>query len=518
MSNHLIAGGEGTQEAAPRRVRAIGLLARKAERSPSHAFDLARAWSPTKLDRRIEALTSAEPGRSGLVLLSSNLDAFAARALSARAAGRSLDLMYYIWHGDLTGRLLAGEVLEAADRGVRVRLLLDDLGVAGDDKAMLALDSHPNIQLRLFNPTRARSNPLRRWGEMILRAWSINRRMHNKAWIADGRIAIVGGRNVGDEYYDASEDSNFRDLDLLAMGPVLRDSERVFDTYWNSGLALPIGKLAKGIRPRLRHLRSALKRLAGSDEARPYIERLHEHMSMENLLDQRHIHWCDRVELVADAPAKAEGRTGDNGPMRRLLPVIAGATSRVEITSPYFIPGEEGVETLSALARRGVAVSVLTNSLAATDVAAVHGGYAPYRLPLLGAGIRLFELKQDGRSPRLSLRGSSRASLHTKAFTVDDRRGFIGSLNFDPRSRSLNTEMGLIFDHPELVRRMRDLFEEETSPGMSYALGLDAEGAIVWRSEDAAGSETRHRHEPRATLGRRLVARAVGWLPLESQL
>jgi len=425
--------------------------------------------------------------------------------------------MYYIWNDDLTGQLLMREVIAAAGRGVRVRLLLDDVGVSLSDETFLSIASHPNVELRLFNPTRARENVLRRGIEMALRAFSVTRRMHNKAWIIDGRIAIVGGRNVGDAYFDAAEASNFRDLDLLAVGPVVRQTEHVFDDYWNSGLALPIEALADHAAPTPDELQSRLQEPASAEGARPYIDRLREHVSFNSLLDPDAIHWSEAVKLVSDPPEKALGERGRNWLMETLLPVMTSATNALEITSPYFIPGDEGVRHLTELAGAGVAVSVLTNSLSATDVAAVHGGYAPYRKPLLAGGVRLFELKREGAVADLSLRGSSSASLHTKAFTVDDRIGFIGSLNLDPRSGSLNTEMGLLFELPELVATMRALFAEEISPQMSYALQLGSDGALFWKAE-SDGASTRFETEPEASYVRRLLARVVGWLPLESQL
>ena len=222
-------------------VAAYGRFAKRVQGVPSYALPPGEAVTP--LDRRINALLDSPEGRaghSGLAMLSSNLDAFAARALSARGAGRSLDLIYYIWKRDLTGRLLMAEAVAAADRGVRVRLLLDDIGAGSHDPSLLALDAHPLIEVRLFNPTRARAGNLRRGIEMVLRAFSITRRMHNKAWIADGRVAIVGGRNVGDEYFGAGERTFFRDLDLLALGPVVDQTEGMFDAYWNSPAALPV--------------------------------------------------------------------------------------------------------------------------------------------------------------------------------------------------------------------------------------------------------------------------------------
>jgi putative cardiolipin synthase len=495
-------------------VLAYGRFAEAARGAPSHALPL--AGDSTPLDHRITALGQGHEGKSGLLMLASNLDAFAARALSARAAGRSLDLMYYIWKRDLSGRLLMAELVAAADRGVRVRLLLDDIGAASDDPSLLALDAHPLIEVRLFNPTRARPGGLRRGAEMALRAFSMTRRMHNKAWIADGRIAIVGGRNIGDEYFDASEGTHFRDLDLLGLGPVADQAGPLFDGYWNSPAALPIVALSSAEAAPLQAMKAALRVLAQSKEARPYLDRLRDGVSLPSLLAQR-LHWSAQARLLADPPQKVLGQEGDNWLMRELAPLMASAHEQLRITSPYFVPGEAGTAALLALAGRGVRVSVLTNSLAATDVAAVHGGYAPYRLPLLRGGVALHELRASAGSASYSLRGSSNASLHTKAFTVDRRIGFIGSLNFDPRSVSLNTEMGIAFEAPELIAEMDALFAKETSPRYSYKLRLDEQGRLRWITEDQ-GAPLVHEREPQAPLLNRAIARLVGWLPLESQL
>ena len=398
-----------------------GRFAERARGEPSYAFY--GSYPQTPLDERIAALTSGKGAGSGLVMLSSNLDAFAARALSARAAHRSLDLMYYIWNDDLTGGLLMRETIAAAERGVRVRLLLDDIGVSGFDKAFLALASHPNIELRLFNPTRARENVLRRGLEMALRAFSVTRRMHNKAWIVDGRVAIVGGRNIGDEYFDAAEASNFRDLDLMAVGPVVRQTEHVFDDYWNSGLALPIGALTTRSAPAPADLQKRSQGPWSSEGARPYIDRLRKRVSVDSLLGPGAIHWSEQVELVSDPPEKALGERGKNWLMEKLLPVMTSATNDLEITSPYFIPGDEGVRQLTELAQAGVSVSILTNSLSATDVAAVHGGYAPYREPLLAGGIQLFELSATERTPTCRCADRARPAStqrHSPSTTASD--------------------------------------------------------------------------------------------------
>lgn len=475
--------------------------------------------SDTGLDREMEPRVAAHGGRSGLTMLAGNLDAFAARALAARAAGRSLDLMYYYWRDDLTGNLLAHEIVAAADRGVRVRLLLDDINASGRDRAYLALDAHPNISVRLFNPSRARSPGIRRGIEMALRVFSVMRRMHNKAWIADGRLAIVGGRNIGDAYFDAAETSNFRDIDLLLTGPVVAETEAVFDAYWNSEVAMPIRALARRRGGTLEQQRAGLDDREQSEAARPYLERANERISVFAMMDGAlATHWTSEAKIVSDPPEKAVGRGAENWIMSALMPVIASAENRVEITSPYFVPGKGGIERLKRMRDAGIDVAVLTNSLAATDVAAVHGGYAPYRRALLQAGVRLYELQPYRHRRRISLMGSRGASLHTKAFTVDRRAGFVGSFNFDPRSVSLNTEMGVLFADEGLAEEIRRQFAEDTGPHTSYRVLLAADGSLRWLCADDDGNERVWTHEPQASLARRTVARLIGWLPIESQL
>lgn len=472
----------------------------------------------TKLDTEIGPRVEAQHGKSGLMMISENLDAFAIRALAARTAGRSLDLMYYYWKPDLTGRLLAHEIVQAADRGVRVRLLIDDINTRGRDRAYLALDTHPNISVRLFNPSRARDAGLRRGIEMVLRAFSTTRRMHNKAWIADGRLAIVGGRNIGDEYFDAGENSNFRDIDLAVVGPVVEQTEKVFDAFWNASVSMPITALAVRRKGKLRQLRRSLLGLSTSANAQPYLERVLERISLPAMLDANlTTHWTGDARIVSDPPEKAVGRGSENWIMSTLTPVLASADRSVEIVSPYFVPGNEGVSRLTRMKEAGIDVAVLTNSLAANDVAAVHGGYAPYRSALLAGGVRLYELQPFLHKSDMSLFGSRGASLHTKAFTVDDDTGFVGSFNFDPRSISLNTEMGVLFMAHGLVGEMKDLFAEETGPQMSYRVHLTHDGALRWEGE-ADGVMTTYDREPKAGLMRRVIAAIVTWLPIESQL
>ncbi len=497
-------------------VYSYGHFARRARGEDS--FALPPQPDDTILDRGIGVRVAQRDGCSGLAAISSNLDAFSARALAARAAGRSLDLMYYYWKDDLTGRLLMHEVVRAADRGVRVRLLIDDINAGGKDRVYLSLDSHPNIHVRLFNPSRARYSGLRRGIEMVLRAFSVTRRMHNKAWVADGQLAIVGGRNIGDQYFDAAEVSNFRDIDMVMVGPVVREVEAVFDTFWNSEVAMPIAALVRARKPRLEKVRLNLRETVEGQRARPYLQQAMERVSLMVMFDSLlPVNWTRDARIVADPPEKALNRKSENWIMSSLLPVIAGADRSVCITSPYFVPGTEGVALLTRMARAGVEVSVLTNSLAATDVAAVHGGYAPYRKALLAGGVRLHELQPFLHKHQMSLFGSRGASLHTKAFAVDDHTGFVGSFNFDPRSASLNTEMGVLFVERELVAVLRGLFELETNPQMSYRVFLGEDGRLRW-AEELDGRIVIHDREPEATRPRRLVASVISWLPIESQL
>lgn len=502
-------------------VYTYGKFAKQALGPASKALEVEEG--KTRLDRAMAKLAAQKDGlgltRDGLSLFISNLDAFAARAIAARMAERSLDLMYYIWDDDLTGRLLLNEVLLAADRGVRVRLLLDDINAQGRDPAYVALDQHPNIEIRMFNPSRTRRNGLRRGLEMVLRALTVTRRMHNKAFIADGRIAFVGGRNIGDSYFGAGQTSNFRDLDLMLVGSSVGNVENIFDSFWNSEVALPIHALTlPGTLKNPDKWRKRLSSFYMTDEAKPFLAYLKEHSNIEHFLDTTSkLFPAHDVKVLSDPPEKALKRQSQNWLMGQLMPLMQKARTSLQLTSPYFVPGTAGTGHLTEMAERGCDVKILTNSLAATDVAAVHGGYMCYRKKLLKGGVRLFELKAEGATHRLRLFGSGRASLHTKAFLVDESVGFVGSFNFDPRSASLNTEMGILFECPEISSMMNMLFCDEIAGGMSYRVTLNDKSKLTWNSiEDEKPASTLH--EPESRWWRRVFVRIVSWLPIESQL
>ena len=502
-------------------VYAYGRFAKSARGESSFALKI--GGKSTKIDQKIEDLAKRENGlgveKDGLSLFISNLDAFAGRAVGTGLAGRSLDLMYYIWDDDLTGRLLLKEVMDAADRGVRVRMLLDDINAQGRDPAYVALDKHPNIEIRMFNPGRARNGGLRRGLEMVLRALTVTRRMHNKAFVIDGRIAFVGGRNIADAYFGAGKASNFRDLDLMLVGPSVKKVETIFDSFWNSAVALPIHALAVPKKARdINYWKNKLTQFHDSENAKPYLDYVRTHMNFEHFIKPQHkLFPVVAVDVVSDPPEKALGHKPENWLMTVFSPLIDSAKTELQITSPYFVPGKAGTERLCKLVKNGADVRILTNSLAATDVAAVHGGYAPYRKPLLKGGAKLYELKPDGGPHRLRLFGSGRASLHTKAFLIDGKTAFIGSFNFDPRSASLNTEMGILFECPPISDRLNKLFAAETTKEMSYHLHLDSRNRIYWDFVEGA-KPCLTKREPESRIWRRAFAKLISWLPIQSQL
>ncbi|WP_455476564.1 phospholipase D-like domain-containing protein [Bartonella sp. B17] len=498
-----------------------GRFMKNARGECSYAFTVKK--DETKLDRIVSQLAEKADGlgvdKDALSLIINNLDAFCARAIGAAEAGRSLDLMYYIWDDDLTGRLLLSEIVEAADRGVRVRLLLDDINAQAHDPAYIALDKHPNIEVRMFNPGRARKGGLRRGLEIILRAITVTRRMHNKAFIVDGRVAFVGGRNLADSYFDAGKKSRFRDLDLMLIGPSVKKVEAIFDDFWNSAVVLPIHTLVVSkSASSLGYWKDKLRQFRNSKLAKVYLDYVNKQINFEHFIyTGKRLFLADKVVVLSDPPEKALRKKTENWLMKTLAQVIGSAKKTVQITSPYFVPGKVGTRHFSNLVSKGVDVKILTNSLAATDVALVHGGYVPYRKALLKSGVKLYELKPDGDTHGVRLFRSSKASLHAKAFLVDRKTAFIGSLNFDPRSAALNTEMGILFECAPIAARLDLLFSEETTGEMSYHLRLGDNNRIYWdfiENERQCSIDS----EPESNFGRRIFAKIVSWFPIESQL
>lgn len=473
----------------------------------------------TPLDERIAASEAGHPGQSGFRLVSEGPEAFAIRSYSAFSAGRSLDVQTYIWHQDGTGIFLAYRLLQAADRGVKVRLLVDDMDARDKNFAFAALAAHPNIQVRMFNPFGSRSGKVGFLLEAAGDFRRINRRMHNKTWIADNRIAIVGGRNLGDEYFGASKEVNFSDLDFAMVGPVVRDASASFDRYWNSPLAYPVSVLSPGAvtAEALEQLRvTATPRLEKAQQSH-YARALAEDDSVQRLVSgDWPMQWSAQYRFVADDPRKAQGHdsgVAGSDVLALLGPTILGARHRLTVISPYFVPGELGTAAFVKVAQQGADVRILTNSLAANDVAMVYGGYVQWREPLLKGGVKLWELKPTRGEPvRKSLFGSSGASLHTKALTVDEIHTFVGSYNLDARSTSLNCEQGIFVDDPVIARQLEDLFDAETRPERAWRVSRQ-HGVIRW-----SDGEVVHKNTPDASAWRKFQAWFARVFPISSQL
>ena len=475
-------------------------LPKDVERTPSSAFT---DTSDTRLARGLAAAVAANPGKTGVYPLAHGRDAFAARLLLVRAAERSLDLQYYIWRPDTSGSLLSKELWDAAERGVRVRLLLDDANTKGLDEAIAALDAHPNIEVRLFNPF---ANRAWRIGDLAGDFSRVNRRMHNKSFTADNQASIVGGRNIGNEYLGADSAVEFADLDVLVAGAVVRDISAEFDAYWNSESAYPASSIIGGTpEATSEQMRQAWAKVAEKPESAKYVDAVRNTQLLKQLLGgELSLEWVN-ARLVADDPAKVlHPPEQAELHMAPLLEAALGRPEReLELVSPYFVPTKEGTAGLRALADRGVQIRVLTNSLAATDVAPVYAGYAKYRKDILrGGNVRLFELKptaaqeeKDDDEKRQRIGGSSDASLHAKTFGVDRTRIFVGSFNLDPRSARLNTEMGVVLESPTLATRLTDLFDSGI-PHAAYEVRLNADGSDVEWIEQTASGEVRHESTP----------------------
>lgn len=502
--------------------------------SPPRPSEAPGRAAPTRLERAVVAALAGlglrGPGADragGVTVISKASEAFAIRAASARAAGRSLDLQYYVWRGDLTGQLLAREVLAAADRGVQVRMLLDDAYAIGRERALVALAAHPEIEVRLFNATRWRR--FGRWGhalEIAFGGWHLNHRMHNKNWIADGRFAVVGGRNIGNEYFGLDEDGaiSFRDLDVALAGAPAAGAVAVFERYWASPLARPAEALSSSASPGgIEALRRELEEVARAPEAAGLLAPLAEPPT-RRIRRGLTLVADGAVRVLADAPEKARRGLGARkraraagGIAAEIADVLRLAKREARIISPYFVPGRAGLKLLLELVHRGVRVSVVTNALASTDVVAVHGGYMRYRRALLRAGIVIHELKPGPEDEKASLFGSrGGAALHTKAIAIDGLRAFVGSFNLDPRSAMLNTEMGAFVQNPIVAREVAEEQQRLMDPALSWQLGLDR-GRVVWRDLQEGVPRVQHT-EPGASWRRTLIAWLARVLPVEEQL
>ncbi len=485
----------------------------KYPRSPSTAF---QEYHGTMLGRLFEPAAGKHPGESGVMYMRYGHKALEARLALADLAERSLDLQYYIWDADISGRLLCDRIIRAADRGVHVRVLLDDHSIVDRDTAIARLSAYPNIEIRAFNPFRSRS---KRWTDFITDPSRANRRSHNKLMVADNTIVIVGGRNIADHYFGVHGESNYRDLDTVAVGPVVRDASAVFDDFWNSPFAVPYAAFVD-TPPTRAEADAAIAEMRAkmASDRLPYpIHEAVEALTAEMEDVRETLIWAP-VRVLYDPPEKVQG-TGHRI-FTTLDALVSNAQKEVLIENAYFVPRDHGVELVAALHARGARVRVLTNSLASNDVVPVHSGYQKYRDDLLENGAEIYELRADSSAQRLSWSESSsfksRAGLHAKAMVVDRRYVVVGSYNLDPRSADINTELALLVDSPEFAEMVAEFFEDGVKPENSYRVTLER-GRLRWTASDG-GTARVYTKEPETSWWRRFKADALGLLPIHSML
>jgi len=486
-------------------------------KSASTAFE---DTDETHLGRRAVPRAAAHGAdESGFIVQVDGVDALATRVLLSQRAERSIDAQYYLISPDLVGYLFIDALLAAADRGVRVRLLVDDILTGGRDAGMAALDSHPNFEVRIFNPI-ARGGP-RAWN--LLTDFSrVNRRMHNKTFTVDNQFTIIGGRNIASEYFGARHDVNFGDLDTLAIGPVVKDVSNQFDTYWNDEYAAPVpafAEIPEDPEAQLDALRARIELAREEVGSTRYGEVLGDSVFEIIELDSDDYTWAP-YRLVYDSPGKARGEElrPDESILTSLASAVRQAKNELIIVSPYFVPPSTTIEGVRELVERGVDVVVITNSLASNNHAVVHSAYAPTRKPLLEAGARLYEVRPDAgvASSRETGATTAESNLHSKGFIVDREVVFLGSFNWDPRSAYINTELGVIMESPEIAGAIAGRIDQKM-PSVAYEVSVDEDGRLRWVTHDD-GREVVYGREPETGFWKRFSTGLMGLFPLDSQL
>ena len=518
----------------------------------------------TSLGKKIQAQAVNHPGASGFYLLPTGVDAFSARALMIDRAEKTLDLQYYIFHDDLTGKFVYDRLMAAADRGVRVRLLLDDWHQTPETDWLLAtLASHPNIEVRLFNPFGTqRRTFLARALKMGFGPNRLRGRMHNKAFIADNTVAIVGGRNIGAEYFGVGDEFNFYDVDIMAMGPITREVSAIFDDYWNCVLAVPISAFTSR-RPDADDLLALRRDLEAQREClkkSTYWLKVQESELLKQIdAGQVPLVW-GQGEVLSDYPLKCIDPDDSRQVVKmtqKLKGILETAQSELLMVTPYFVPGQAGMRLFRKMRGRNLTIKIITNSFLSTDAPLAQIGYMRYRKDLLHMGVELYEIKptmvqlqhdQDHRQfagdfrrlcgafiqgggsliqrgasriqiggSSAQLGGSSRGSLHAKTFVLDRQTVFVGSFNFDPRSMRLDTQNGIVIRSPELGDQAACLFAKGISPALTYRVTLLGGDDLVWVSEED-GKEVRYYQEPMSRFLPRLSLRGLSWLTPELML
>jgi putative cardiolipin synthase len=488
----------------------------------------------TKLGRQFVAAARGHGGDSGFRILTAGVAGFLARAEMLNTAERTIDLEYFIFRQDESGRLLTDALLRAADRGVRVRLLVDDGDTVDGDEEIAALSAHPKIEVRIFNPFVYRGHvELFRAVEFGMTASRLDYRMHNKLLVVDNAVALVGGRNIGDQYFQVDQQAQLGDDDVFAAGPIVKQLSATFDEFWNCALAIPTAALANGTpahfdldayRKALDEHRRQVKR-DGTD----YASRVETGEPLAGIIaGTRPLVWAP-VQLVYDSPDKKKVQRGEMvGELmhKQVADAMAAVQTELLIVTPYLIPGKDGTRILSDLRKRGVQVRILTNSLESTPELMAHAGYMHYRVPLLEEGVELYEVRAllgdargSGESPATAR--STSYSLHAKLFVFDRQRLYIGSMNFDERSHRLNTEIGLLIDSPELAQETATRFAAIVGPANSYRVALaDANSGspkVIWHTEER-GAAIEYHTEPARSEGDRMKVHLLSLLPLDGEL
>jgi phosphatidylserine/phosphatidylglycerophosphate/cardiolipin synthase-like enzyme len=457
----------------------------------------------TTLLGRLVAAEESNKNLSGIHLLTSGEEALADLIALADHAERTLDIQYYIIHQDDSARILLRHVRQAADRGVRVRVLVDDLNTVGEDRRFMHLSEHAHVEVRVFNPFPG--GRFATWTRFVASASDmrrINHRMHNKLFVADNALAITGGRNIGDEYFTRDPHYNFIDLDVLAGGAIVPELSASFDAFWNSKYAFPIASVASAV-----SAEASTTAVPDSSTATnaSWLER-------ELKSGQLQLTWVPAT-VLADRPGKIASETSPDEEVtiaNDLATLMLSATQELLVISPYFVPGKEGVAMFAKLVSQGVHIRILTNSLASTDSPLVHNGYARYRVELLKLGIELSEVrpKLGQKRARFHPFRSSNASLHAKALVIDQKTVFIGSMNMDARSARTNSELGLVIRSIEIARQVTSLLDDISADG-SYQLQLVGHSnQIEWTSGEP-GAERRWYTDPETTRAQRFALKLL---------
>lgn len=457
------------------------------------------------------------PDQSGFLLLSNNRDALNWRLALIDHALKSIDAQYFIWQDDETGNLLLDRLLKAADRGVRVRLLVDDLALKTKNRDLALLTRNPRFQLKIFNPASLRESTLGGIGEFFLNFKQLNRRMHNKLFIVDGQMAIVGGRNIGNPYFGLSKTYNFRDLDVMTTGPVTRELSQAFDEYWNVDLAYPASAMAK------------IDKAEGAQSIQSSMaEYLKKSQSILAQYPLKRQNWEDQLRQLSTTMKPGEAHVIQDTPVSidgkelRLIDMLDYLSKpnddELIIVTPYLIPGDSYLKSLDDMAGEGVTVNIITNSLGSNNHTMVHSHYKKYRRKILATGTNLFEFSHASSTEMRLFADvppveANFISLHIKAMVGDRKRCFIGSLNHDPRAMDINTENGLYIESEPLARELAETFTQLMDPKNSWKVYLNKNNALRWKSSTATISS-----QPARGFGQRIADFFYRLLPIESQL